>query len=172
MKNNVSKQRINDLFHRLRNMVQVLEGLASTIQELGHIGRVRYKPIYSDYISCINEFRTLFSNEYSKLDLEEIELYGKGGRELFTSDKLSTLLHQSKSALSILESRAPTSDDLNLPDKVTLSWLWKHVPAKFWLWFLGIMIFMLGSGISLGQVNWIKELFGIKVVEQTQISAS
>ena len=158
--------------HRFRNLVQALEGLGSTIQGLGQIGRIRYKPIYNDYISCIHEFRTIFLDEYSKLNLEEIELYGKDGRELFTGEKLSTLLHQSKSVLSILESRASTYDDLNLPNKVTLSWLWKHVPARFWLWSLGIMIIILGTGISLGQFNWIKELFGIKVVEQTQISAS
>lgn len=36
--------------------------------------------------------------------------------------------------------------ELSLPDKITLSWLRRHVPIKFWLWFGGLLItaFLLG----------------------------
>lgn len=169
MEGHAVNQKIIDLLHRFRNLVQVLEGLLTTIQQIGPIGKVRYKPIYSDYISCISEFKDLFPDEYAKLNLETITLYDENDKELFTGGKLSTLLHQSKSVLALLASRAPSAEELQLPDKVTLAWLWKHVPAKFWLWLLGIMVFVLGVGITIGQVDWIKEIVGIDIKKEKYV---
>lgn len=36
-----------------------------------------------------------------------------------------------------------------LPDKVTLSWLVRHVPIKFWLWLIGIVTAAFGVGVKL-----------------------
>lgn len=36
-----------------------------------------------------------------------------------------------------------------LPDKVTLSWLVRHVPVKFWIWLIGIVTAAFGVGVKL-----------------------
>ena len=50
----------------------------------------------------------------------------------------------------------------NFPDRVTLNWLKKHVPMQFWFWLFGIFISLFLGGISVGQLNSIRELIGQK----------
>ena len=52
--------------------------------------------------------------------------------------------------------------DIELPSKITLRWLAEHVPCKFWLWLMGILAAVFVAGITVGQVDWVKELFGQK----------
>lgn len=54
----------------------------------------------------------------------------------------------------------PPDNNLDLPEKVTLSWLWKHVPAKFWFVLIGLFIAAFILGVTLGQIGWVKEVFG------------
>jgi len=51
-----------------------------------------------------------------------------------------------------------------LPARVTLSWLWRHVPVSFWLWFVGLLIISFVIGVVVGQVP------GVESVIQTLIS--
>jgi hypothetical protein len=39
-----------------------------------------------------------------------------------------------------------------LPDKVTLSWLVKHVPVSFWLWFVGLLAAAFVAGAKWGSL--------------------
>jgi hypothetical protein len=78
--------------------------LNATIRELGF---VRYKPIFATYISCIDQFKSSFPEEYGQLGLEEISLYDAGGREQFTANKLSTVLHQAQAVVGVLKGLLP-----------------------------------------------------------------
>jgi Skp family chaperone for outer membrane proteins len=59
-------------------------------------------------------------------------------------------------------------------EKVTVAWLFHNVPAKFWIWLIGIFIAIFITGISAGQTNIAKDLFGFKTregVQQPQLSS-
>lgn len=135
---------------RFEGLIESVETLSSVASDLGQLVRIRYKPLFTSYNSCVNEFKAHFPEEHAKLRLEELPLYDTEGKERFTSGKLSTLLHQSKAMVAALKGLLPpVYDDVELPSKVTLFWLWKHVPAKFWVWFVGLLLLALSFGISI-----------------------
>lgn len=68
---------------------------------------VRFKPLFISYNACIDSFRTAFPKEYDSLNLESLPLYDDTGKELFTNEKISTLLHQAEAVLSILKGISP-----------------------------------------------------------------
>lgn len=140
---------------RFEGLIESVETLSSVASDLGPLGRIRYKPLFANYNSCVEEFKAHFPEEHAKLGLEELPLYDTEGKERFTSGKLSTLLHQSKAIMAALKGLLPpTYDDLELPSKVTLSWLSKHVPAKFWVWFAGLLFVAFSAGVSIDRF-WI-----------------
>lgn len=44
------------------------------------------------------------------------------------------------------------------PEKVTLEWLFRNVPAKLWISFFGFCILLIMAGISLGQLSFVQEM--------------
>lgn len=46
--------------------------------------------------------------------------------------------------------KKPKSGEVNYPEKVTLQWLFVHVPVSFWLWAGSILLIVLVAGITLG----------------------
>lgn len=77
------------LLRRFEAVIESIFALNATIQQLR---LVRYKPIFSNYISCIEEFKSSYLGEYKQLRLEEVSLYDEEGKEQFTADRLSTIL--------------------------------------------------------------------------------
>ncbi|MFX0199464.1 MAG: hypothetical protein ACFFCW_25360 [Candidatus Hodarchaeota archaeon] len=67
-------------------------------------------------------------------------------------------LIKEEAELTPLNSSKLSKSRLELPDKVTLSWLWEHVPVKFWIWAIGIIFTAFLLGLTVGQVNWIQDL--------------
>ena len=49
---------------------------------------------------------------------------------------------------------------LQPPEKVTLRWLYNHVPSSFWIWLVGIFFAVFVAGVGLGRLKFIQELFG------------
>ena len=47
---------------------------------------------------------------------------------------------------------------LELPDRVTLAWLWQHVPASLWVGFLGLLLAVFIFGATVGQIEWVQKL--------------
>lgn len=43
------------------------------------------------------------------------------------------------------------------PEKVTLSWLYSHVPMSFWFWAVGILLAVFVGGVNLGSSKFYKE---------------
>lgn len=95
---------VNKLIARLESLIGNVED-ANTIKQ--KYGIVRYKPFFTTYNSCINEFKSLFPEECEKLNLEDLPLYDSDGNEQFTNEKISTLLHQSRDVLAVLQSLSP-----------------------------------------------------------------
>ena len=154
---------LNSLMLRMESLVESILNLPETIEGLGRFGPVRYKPLFSIYNSCIEEFESLYPGELDFLGLEELPLYDDQGNERFTANKLSTLLHQAKLVHAALQGRLPPFDSaISLSDKVTLPWLWKNVPASFWVWVAGVLFAVLSLGVYLGQTSWVQELIGKK----------
>ena len=51
--------------------------------------------------------------------------------------------------------KKPKSGEVNYPEKLTLRWLFVHVPVSFWLWVGGILLTVVAAG-SLGRAKSIK----------------
>ena len=47
---------------------------------------------------------------------------------------------------------------LEVPDRVTLAWLWRHVPYSFWFWFIGLLVSAFITGLYVGQLEFIQKL--------------
>ncbi len=92
------------LLRRFEALIESIFALNATIRQLGF---VRYKPLFSSYISCIEAFKSLYLDEYENLGLEELKLYDSEGKYLFTTNKLSTVLHQSQAVIGVLKGHLP-----------------------------------------------------------------
>lgn len=92
------------LLRRFEAFIESIFALNATIQRL-HF--VRYKPIFSSYISCVEAFKSSYRKEYEELGLEEITLYDEHGKERFTARKLSTILHQAQAVVGMLKGLLP-----------------------------------------------------------------
>ena len=51
-----------------------------------------------------------------------------------------------------------TTAALEFPDRVTLAWLWQHVPASYWIGFLGVFLAVFIFGTTVGQIEWVQKL--------------
>ncbi len=45
-----------------------------------------------------------------------------------------------------------------LPGRVTLAWLWQHIPASILFWFLGLLAAASIFGATVGQIEWVQKL--------------
>jgi hypothetical protein len=54
-----------------------------------------------------------------------------------------------------------SSAELEVPPKVTLAWLFKHMPFGGWLWIAGILLTTFGVGVLVGNTTFGRELYGI-----------
>ena len=59
---------------------------------------------------------------------------------------------------NIASPQAIKQKELSPPEKVTLKWIWEHVPAIYFWSFLLILAFVFGLGITFGQTNLYKSL--------------
>ena len=50
----------------------------------------------------------------------------------------------------LMPNEKPKFGEVNYPEKLTLRWLFVHVPVSFWLWVGGIVIAVLVAGIKIG----------------------
>lgn len=150
----------NKLIERLDSLIRDVKDVDTIKQKYGH---VRYKPFFATYNSCIDEFKSLFPEEHAKLNLEDLPLYDSEGQEQFTNTKISTLLHQSNDVIAVLRTfTTAKSVQARYPNKVTLYWLWRHVPVKFWICMASLLIGAFLIGVRVGQISWIQELINKK----------
>lgn len=92
------------LLRRFEAFIESIFAFNATVQQVGFI---RYKPMFASYISCVEAFKSSYSEDYSQLGLEEVALYDEQGNELFTREKLSTILHQAQSVVGVLKGLLP-----------------------------------------------------------------
>lgn len=91
--------------------------------------------------------------------MEALPLYDSKGKEQFTNTKISTLLRQSNDVLAVLRSLTTTKTvELSYPNKVTLHWLARHVPVKFWLSSLILLLIAYLLGAFIGCPDWLDSL--------------
>lgn len=48
--------------------------------------------------------------------------------------------------------------NLEMPDRVTLAWLWRKVPLRFWFWLVGLLVAAFLFGLSVGQLDLMQDL--------------
>jgi len=65
---------------------------------------------------------------------------------------------EGKMDINLAESSQQKSQ-LPLSDTITLSWLWQHVPAKFWIWASSTILAVFLIGVYAGQIHWVQYLY-------------
>ena len=60
-----------------------------------------------------------------------------------------------------------TTNPLTVPESVTLTWLWRHVPVRLWIVFVAAFFAVFVAGVRIGMipevVRWLGPLLGIEV---------
>ena len=90
-----------------RRFLSLVDSVMTLGDALRHVGYARYKPLFSIYKSCVEVFKEHYAKEYEKLELEDLPLHDDQGKDLFTANKLSTLLHQTQFIIGFLEGELP-----------------------------------------------------------------
>jgi len=108
--------------YKLFKRFEMLEEAISNLGEAQrHVVRIRLKPLFTSYNSCMKEFVEHFRDEFEQLGLEELPLSDDNGNMLFTYDKLSTLLHQTQAVIGILKGMLPPNLTIREPRTVIYS---------------------------------------------------
>ena len=61
-----------------------------------------------------------------------------------------------------LVSKEKNSNEIEVPAKVTLSWLFKHVPIHLWAAALALILASYSFGVTSSSYGFVQELYGIK----------
>ena len=142
------------LLCRFESLVAQINNLKTTTSKLRN---VRYKPLYTSYNSCIEELKTHYSAQYKQLNLELLPLYDANGIELFTNEKISTLLHQSEAIVAILRGSLPPNYSGG-PEtfRESLGWYWDNTHRSVAIFFIGLLFSALIAGIMLSETSLYK----------------
>jgi hypothetical protein len=57
-----------------------------------------------------------------------------------------------------IESDKPQTKEIEYPNKVTLKWLYHHVPWSFWAWLIGLLISAFSLGVVVSETELYKAL--------------
>ncbi len=76
-----------------------------------------------------------------------------------------TRVQNNPELLSNLNDRTTSAEsghlELQPPEKVTLNWLYTHVPYTFWIWLGGIFLAGFAAGVTLGRLPLIQQLLSL-----------
>jgi len=53
------------------------------------------------------------------------------------------------------------ASELVFPEKVTINWLFSHVPVKYWISFLGLLLALFMLGIQASRISFVREIFNL-----------
>jgi hypothetical protein len=72
--------------------------------------------------------------------------------------RLRAVLHSMRR--EIADFGLPSEDAEIAPDRVTISWLFKHLSWSVWLWLIGALITAFTLGVTLAHTTFVRELLG------------
>lgn len=135
----VKQKKTYILLCQFESLVSQIKNIDSTIAILGN---VRYKPLYSIYNSYIATFEDYYPRQYKQLNIEPLPLYDANKTELFTNEKLSTLLHQSEFIVAFLKGSLPPNYS-GTPEnfKESLGWYWNNTHWSIIIFLVSIFYF-------------------------------
>jgi hypothetical protein len=171
----VSKEQAKKLFRQQIEEGRRLENQPVTsFEELQHYKRERFK--YTNYniemLSSVfgtdmDAFWTYsISTPRSGLDLDEELAFYKD----LDKRQLDELISLQKS-LDIIPVKVESNQvkaEVDLPEKVSLAWLYRHVPFTFWLMLGGALLAALTFGVTMGQTTFIRQLFEKELTKPNQ----
>jgi hypothetical protein len=109
---------------------------------------VRFKPLYTDYNSRVDQFSKYFPSEVAQLNLEPLPLYDDEATELFTDEKPCTLFHQAQAITALLRGSLPPGYSGG-PETLreSLAWYWNNTHYGVLAGFIALLLFMFGFGV-------------------------
>ena len=72
----------------------------------------------------------------------------------------------------VREESLPIQPEPELPEKVTLIWLVRHVPVSFWITAAGLLVAAFVAGIQASRISLVKEIFGLETQQQAATSTT
>lgn len=156
------------LIHRFESLINSINQIDSKASKFK---KVRLKPWFINYNSCIEEFEIHFQNEYKRLNLEPLPLRDTDGNDAFTLEKLITLLPQAEAVVALLKGLLPpnyTNKAETLKD--SLSWYWNNTHWSAMLFFVGLLFSCFIAGIILSETNLYKKTIKPFIIEYKMIS--
>jgi hypothetical protein len=137
------------LLCRFESVIRAVDTLTETSSKFP---RVRFKPLYTDYNSCVDEFSRYSPTEFKQLNLESLPLYDDEGRELFTNEKLSTLLHQAQAITALLKGSLPPGYSGGQETmRESWAWYWNNTHYKL---LVGLIILLLTHKERVQETSW------------------
>lgn len=144
------KEKIKEL-KRLASVPELTNGFSSQsdcIQWANEVGKlVNYKHYF---YQCFSEQADLINTVGLSSSLYKSAI-----------NKLNTLINK---VITDLEAGYPKQTKktkmavLEKPEKVSLGWLWDHVPARFWLYLVGVLFSAFLCGIEFANTNLYKSI--------------
>ena len=80
--------------------------------------------------------------------------------QLLTS--ANELLGSAVGKIASLPAKRTSSGTLEVPPKVTLSWLFKHVPVGLWMAAAALLLAAFVAGVKSSEISLIREIFGLQ----------
>lgn len=140
--------------HRFESLITSINQIDSKALKFT---KVRLKPWFINYNSCIEEFKGCFPNEYKQLNLEPLPLCDASGNDAFTLERLITLLPQSEAIAALLKGLLPPNYTNKAESfKDSLAWYWKNAHWSVILFFIGLLFSFFIAGTIFSETNLYK----------------
>ncbi len=128
---------------------------AAVISQLASSGAEVYVGLQAQYARIKDESKRYHSRS---ILVHQVMQLLTSANELLSSPMGSVEATQTK--------RAPAKD-LELPQKVTFSWLFKHVPVGLWLAAAALLLGAFAAGVRSSELSFIREIFALPKTHPT-----
>lgn len=129
---------------------------------------------YESYVDYLHQYNKLLkqSRIFSSMDLEEITEVPTNKRAIgplmgsaAEKAKLREIVNNSEKLLirlqslntSVVKNSDLHKEKLSLPEKVTLKWLWEHLPIRCYITLIVVVVFLVFVGICIAETNLYQE---------------
>lgn len=132
----------------------------------------RYRTIVIEVVDLIND--SLGDNKYSQLIYQMFNVGIQNYLQSPSYKSIEDIVSVIDPAITWIKRNAdkltakveqkttePIKSELNPPDRVTLKWLWEHVPYTLWVFFIGLLISAFTLGVTFADTKLYKSAISL-----------
>ncbi len=155
---------IQSRFRRTRDSISIADGDNGRLQQMV----IELRDLFDDLLGknsyssmVVAAYNEGISNFYNSPSLNSVE------KILSVVSAAITRIRENPSILTINSppqepQEMASQQSLQVPDRVTLLWLYEHVPYSFWAWLIGLLIasFVVGATAAM-KLTLVQQWFGV-----------